>query len=93
MQNLLSRTLGETIQLECRFAPNLPRVLADESNLDQIIMNLAVNARDAMPNGGKLSISTAEACSRGFWAVHPTLMRARTCYTTAERLTERPKEI
>ena len=61
MQSLLSRTLGETIHLECQLPPDLPCVLADESNLDQIIMNLALNARDAMPNGGKLSISTGLA--------------------------------
>ena len=58
MKSLLGRVLGETIHLECQLAPNLPCVHGDESNLDQIIMNLAVNARDAMPNGGKLSLST-----------------------------------
>ena len=61
MQSLLCRTLGETVQLECQLAPHLPCIHADESNLDQIIMNLAVNARDAMPNGGKLSLSTGLA--------------------------------
>jgi len=57
IKGLLSRTLGENIQLECQVAPNVPCVNADESNIDQIIMNLAVNARDAMPEGGKLAFS------------------------------------
>jgi CheY-like chemotaxis protein len=54
---MLARVLGETIRLECHAAPDLPSIKADESNLDQVIMNLAVNARDAMPNGGTLSLS------------------------------------
>jgi len=58
---MLSRTLGETIQLECRLAPNLPCVHADPTDFDQVIMNLALNARDAMPEGGKLTLSTASA--------------------------------
>lgn len=60
MKGLLTQALGETIALECDVAPNLPDVFADESGLDQIIMNLAVNASDAMPAGGKLTISAAE---------------------------------
>jgi CheY-like chemotaxis protein len=58
MKTMLSRALGETIQLECRLAPARLWINADESGLDQVIMNLAVNARDAMPDGGKLSLST-----------------------------------
>ena len=61
MKSLLCRTLGETIQLECQLAPALPWIHADASNLDQIIMNLAVNARDAMPNGGQLLLSTGSS--------------------------------
>ncbi|HVV73045.1 MAG TPA: response regulator, partial [Verrucomicrobiae bacterium] len=60
-QAMLSRTLGETIQLECSSSPNLPWIQADETSLDQVIMNLAVNARDAMPNGGKVTISAERA--------------------------------
>ena len=58
IQNLLCRTLGESIRLECDLTPNLPRIFADESNVDQVIMNLAINSRDAMSEGGRLSLST-----------------------------------
>jgi PAS domain S-box-containing protein len=56
---MLRRLLGETITLECACSPDLPVVWADESSLDQVLINLAVNARDAMPSGGVLHISTA----------------------------------
>ena len=55
---LLARTLGADIALQCEFAPSLPAVDADPSMLDQVITNLAVNARDAMPQGGALGLST-----------------------------------
>jgi CheY-like chemotaxis protein len=54
---LLQRILGEDISLETRFAPSLPLVHADPGMIEQIIMNLAINARDAMANGGQLSVS------------------------------------
>jgi len=57
---LLKRLLGETIRLECDYAPTLPLIFADENSLDQVIMNLVVNARDAMPAGGTLRIATAD---------------------------------
>jgi CheY-like chemotaxis protein len=57
IQSMLAHTLGETIQLQCTAAPGLPCVRADESGLEQLILNLALNARDAMPTGGQLSIS------------------------------------
>jgi PAS domain S-box-containing protein len=56
---MLGRLLGEDVALATRFAPNLGAVKADPGQLEQVIMNLAVNARDAMPNGGKLTIETA----------------------------------
>jgi PAS domain S-box-containing protein len=59
-QALLKRLLGETIRLECVCAPELPLVFADENSLDQVIMNLAVNARDAMVGGGVLTINTED---------------------------------
>lgn len=54
---MLSRLLGENISLCCDFAPNLPPVRADAGMMEQIIMNLALNARDAMPKGGRLTIT------------------------------------
>jgi len=58
---LLRRLLGETIALECTFADELWEARADRGQVEQVVMNLAVNARDAMPDGGRLSISTANA--------------------------------
>ena len=56
--NMLSRLLGEDIALENEFASALPAIEADLGMLEQVVMNLVVNARDAMPRGGRLQIST-----------------------------------
>ena len=56
---LLGRTLGETIVIETVMAARLWPVLVDENQLQNALLNLAVNARDAMPGGGKLTIETA----------------------------------
>lgn len=58
MSKMLQRLLGETIRLEFHPPAALPLVLADSGMVEQIIMNLAVNARDAMPSGGTLTINT-----------------------------------
>jgi PAS domain S-box-containing protein len=60
MSGLLGRTLGPQINIETRFPLSLPRVLADPNQMDSALLNLAVNARDAMPNGGNLIISAQE---------------------------------
>jgi PAS domain S-box-containing protein len=61
MSDLLRRTLGETVMLETVLAGGLWRSQADPNQLENAILNLAVNARDAMPDGGKLTIETANA--------------------------------
>jgi PAS domain S-box-containing protein len=61
MSDLLHRTLGETIAVETALAPDLWRIEADPNQLENSILNLAVNARDAMPDGGTLVIETANA--------------------------------
>ena len=55
---MLQRILGEHIQVECHYHPEPLLVRADQGMLDQILLNLTVNARDAMPNGGHLTIGT-----------------------------------
>ncbi len=59
MGKILRRLIGEDVELATVNAPDLWRVKADRSQIEQVIMNLAVNARDAMPRGGKLTIETA----------------------------------
>jgi PAS domain S-box-containing protein len=58
-EKLLQRLIGENIELRVVLNPAIGRVKADSGQLEQIIMNLAVNARDAMPEGGKLTIETS----------------------------------
>ena len=61
VSDLLRRTLGETVKLETVLAGGLWRIHADSAQLETTIVNLAVNARDAMPDGGRLTIETANA--------------------------------
>ena len=61
MSDLLRRTLGETIAIETVLAGGLWRTQVDPNQLENAMLNLAVNARDAMPDGGKLTIETANA--------------------------------
>ncbi len=58
LTKMLKRIIGEHIQLQCEYAPNLSHVEADSGMLEQVLVNLVVNARDAMPDGGKLQVST-----------------------------------
>jgi len=59
MEQILRRTIGEQIELVISLAASLPMVMADPGQIEQIVLNLAINARDAMPAGGILSIDTA----------------------------------
>jgi PAS domain S-box-containing protein len=61
LSEMVHRTLGETVEIETVLAAGLWQVEADANELESAILNLAVNARDAMPDGGRLTIETANA--------------------------------
>ena len=64
MEELLKRALGHGIELRCQFPSALPPVLADANQLELALLNVALNARDAMPGGGKLTITATEETKR-----------------------------
>ncbi len=72
MTELLKRTLGDNIQLSTHLASDLWKTFIDPSEIENAILNLAINARDAMPEGGKLLIETSNAVLDG----EPTLSEA-----------------
>ena len=59
MERMLQRVIGEGVRLTTELDPRLPRVCVDSAQIEQVLLNLAMNARDAMPRGGMLSIRTA----------------------------------
>jgi len=59
IEKMIERIIGEDVRLSLRLANGLPHVKLDPNQLDQVIMNLAVNSRDAMPGGGRLTLETA----------------------------------
>jgi len=76
IERMLARLIGEDIEFRTELDPNVGRIKADPGQLEQVIMNLAVNARDALPNGGKLTITTSsvllsERHRKNFPGLHP----------------------
>jgi two-component system, cell cycle sensor histidine kinase and response regulator CckA len=71
LHKMLGRLLGEDVELATRLATDTGRVKADPGQLEQVLMNLAVNSRDAMPHGGKLTLETSNVdLSEGYAADH-----------------------
>jgi PAS domain S-box-containing protein len=78
VERLLRRTLGEHVELVVKLSGSVPAVLADPGQIEQVLVNLAVNARDAMPDGGRLKIETSEVeVDRDFLQEHPELSPGR----------------
>ncbi len=75
VDKMLRRLIGEDIQIQTHFAEDLWQVKADPGQIEQVIMNLAVNARDAMPRGGQLTLETANAALDAAYARTHTYVR------------------
>ena len=78
MGDLLYRTIGSTVQIETVLQKGLWPAMVDGSQIELVILNLAINARDAMPGGGRLTITTSHA-DRTEPSRPPELTRLRCC--------------
>jgi PAS domain S-box-containing protein len=78
MAELLRRSLGTTVEIEIRLSEGLPQIMADPGQIENALLNLAINARDAMPKGGRLVIETAQAeIDKDYAAAYAEVMPGR----------------
>jgi len=78
MANLIPRLIGEDIELVVRSSADLGTIRADASQMEQVIMNLAVNSRDAMPKGGRFTIETSNVeLDNLYRAAHPIVQQGK----------------
>jgi PAS domain S-box-containing protein len=78
LEKMLQRVIGEEVELVTRLDKNLGRIKVDPGQIEQVIMNLAINAKDAMPNGGKLFIETSNTeLDEGYARTHIAVIPGR----------------
>jgi CheY-like chemotaxis protein len=78
MAELLRRSLGEMVEIEIRLSKGLPLIMADPGQIENALLNLAINARDAMPKGGRLVIETAPVeINKDYAAAYADVMPGR----------------
>ena len=81
LEKMLRRVISEDIEMRTALAPDLGSVRADRTQIEQVILNLVVNARDAMPNGGKLILETANVyLDEAYASRHQTVMPGEYVY-------------
>ena len=86
LTKMLKHLLSEEIVLKFNYGGTLPVILADPTMMEQVIMNLSINARDAMPKGGKLSITTSAVDIDKYYVFnHPEAREGRLCLLNGER--------
>ena len=79
MEKMLARLIDENVELTFAMEPQIGRLKADSGYVGQVLMNLVVNARDAMPNGGKITVQTSNATlDQDYARTHPARFRAIT---------------
>ncbi len=95
LTKMLRRIVGEDIRFRYEFAENLPLVEADAGMLEQVLMNLVVNARDAMPQGGQLTIRTSVETRHGLFQDIglPRDISSQVCLSVSDTGTGIPPEI
>lgn len=74
-QSMIQRFIGENIELSLELSPSLLPIMADAGQIEQVLMNLVVNARDAMPNGGNLTVATSKEYISAEYAANHDEMR------------------